>query len=160
MQGHHSRLKSTASTPSTAVRSASGSAGAKHARHGSGLAARLRRRIRACTAVEFLSTHIPGTTGLGEECLLLVNVRHVVGQVRYRFCPTCTRGVITTLTISEPFRDTGLGTRALSHLRARHPGTTWLSTARTDVVEDDLLLRMRIPGLTSPPLCPHAPAAA
>ncbi|WP_405812663.1 MULTISPECIES: hypothetical protein [unclassified Streptomyces] len=155
MQGHHARLRSTPSIQPTAVPSASGPARAKHARH-DGLTARLRRRIRAYTAVEFLSTHIPST---GEECLLLVNVRQVVGQVRYQFCPTCARGTITAITISDPFRDTGLGTRALSHLRARHPGTTWQSTARTGV-EDDLLLRMRmrIPALPSPPPCPHTPA--
>ncbi|MFJ8133901.1 hypothetical protein [Streptomyces hydrogenans] len=154
MQGHRARLRSTPSIPPAAGLSASRATGAKHARR-DGLAARLRRRIRAYTAVDFLSTHLPGTTGPGEECLLLVNARQVVGQVRYQLCPTCARGVVTALTISEPFRDTGLGTRALFHLRARHPGTTWQSTVRTGV-EDDLLLRGRIPALTSPPPCSHA----
>ncbi|MFF5338430.1 hypothetical protein [Streptomyces sp. NPDC013181] len=160
MQGQHARLRSTSSiTQPMGGRSVPGSGGAKHARRGGGLTARLRRRVRAYRAVEFLSTHIPGHAGPGEECLLLVNVRQVVGQVRYRFCPTCTHGVITALTISEPFRDTGLGARALAHLRARHPGTTWQSTARPGE-EGDLLLRMRLPGLASPPPCPHLPAAA
>ncbi|MBL1110419.1 hypothetical protein JK361_38725 [Streptomyces sp. 5-8] len=120
----------------------------------------MRRRIRAYTAVEFLSTHIPGSSaGHSEECLLLVNVRQVVGQVRYQVCSACDRGVITAVSINKPFRDTGLGTRALSHLRARHPGVTWQSTASAGV-EDDLLLRMRIPALPSPPTCPHASALA
>ncbi|MGW4748239.1 hypothetical protein ACWEPR_25910 [Streptomyces sp. NPDC004290] len=158
MHGRHARLRSTPSIPTTAASSASGPSRARHARH-DGLAVRLRRRIRAYTAVEFFSTHIPGTTGPGGECLFLVHERQVVGQVRYRFCPACTRGVITAITISDPFHDAGLGTRALSHLRARHPGTTWHSTARTEA-EDDLLLRMRIPALTSPSSCPHTPAPA
>ncbi|MFJ9576238.1 hypothetical protein ACIRQF_07625 [Streptomyces sp. NPDC101191] len=156
MQGRHARFKSTPSI--LAARTASASTGAKHARPG-GFTTRLRRRLRAYTAVEFCSTHIPGTSGPGEECLLLVNGRQVVGQVRYQFCPTCAYGVITALSIHKPFRDTGLDTRALSHLRSRHPGTTWRSTVRTGT-EDDLMLSMRIPVLPSPPPCPHAPALA
>ncbi|KPI20601.1 hypothetical protein OV450_0067 [Actinobacteria bacterium OV450] len=156
MQAQHARLKSTLSGPAPTVPSPSRSAGGKHARHG-GLTARLRRRLLAYKAVDFLSTHIPDTSGPGEECLLLVNVRQVVGQVRYRFCPSCACGVIIAITINKPFRNTGLGTRALSHLRARHPGTTWLSAPDTGVgIEDDLLLRMRMPTVTSAPPCPHA----
>ncbi|WP_199816612.1 hypothetical protein [Streptomyces griseus] len=151
MQGHHARLRSIPSFRPALP--ASRPAAARHARR-DGFAVRLRRRIRAYTSVEFLSTHIPGTTGPGQERLLLVNGSQVVGQVRYQLCPPCAHGVITAITLSEPFRDTGLGTRALSHLRARHPGTAWQSTTSTDV-EDDLLLRMRIPALASPPSCPH-----
>ncbi|MFD9420547.1 hypothetical protein ACFWC9_38520 [Streptomyces goshikiensis] len=155
MQGHHARLKSTSSARS--IRSAPGWAPAKHARRG-GIIGRLRRRILAYTAVEFLSTHIPGTpVGPSEECLLLVNVRQVVGEVRYRFCSSCACGVITAISINKPFRDTGLGTRALSHLQARHPGALWQSTPSTGI-KDDLLLHMRIPALPAP--CPHAPAGA
>ncbi|MEV5975089.1 hypothetical protein [Streptomyces sp. NPDC051921] len=153
MQGHHARPKSTPPTPK-----ASPSSGAKHARQG-GLTTRLRRRLRTYTAVDFLSTHIPGTSGPGEECLLLVNGRQVVGQLHYQFCATCAYGVITAISINTPFRDTGLDIRALSHLRSRHPGTTWRSTAHTGT-EDDLLMSMRIPILRSPPPCPHAPALA
>ncbi|WP_209441798.1 hypothetical protein, partial [Streptomyces roseus] len=114
---------------------------------------RFRRRILAYRAIGFLSTHIPDTSGPGEECLLLVHVRQVVGQVHYRLCTYCAQGVITALVIDERFHSTGLGTRALSHLRARHPGLAWRSSLRKRTARD-LLRRMRIP--MSAPTCPHA----
>ncbi|WP_327260979.1 hypothetical protein OG444_05140 [Streptomyces sp. NBC_01232] len=109
----------------------------------------------AYRAIEFLSGHIPDPSGPGEECLLLVHIRQVVGQVRYRICPDCARGVIAAVIIDERFHSTGLGTRALSHLRSRHPTTAWRSTA-TRRTARDLLRRMRIPAITSGTGCDHA----
>ncbi|MGW7342787.1 hypothetical protein [Streptomyces sp. NPDC054854] len=136
-----------------------GQVGAKHSRRGS-ITGRLRRRFLAYRAVDFLSTHIPDHSGPGEECLLLVHVRQVVGQVHYRICSECAQGVITALVIDERFRSTGLGNRALSHLRSRHPGLAWRSTLRLRTTRD-LLRRMCIPTTTADTYCPHAsPVAA
>ena len=114
----------------------------------------MRRRIFAYRAIEFLSTHIPDDPGPGEECLLLVHIRQVVGQVQYRICSDCAQGVITAITIDERFHSTGLGTRALSHLRSRHAGLTWHSALRKRTTRD-LLRRMRVRTATSAPVCPH-----
>ncbi|MFF4170875.1 hypothetical protein [Streptomyces sp. NPDC001744] len=118
---------------------------------------RLRRRFLAYGAIEFLSTHIPDGSGPGEECLLLVHIRKVVGRVHYRMCAECSQGVITAVTVEERFRTSGLGTRALSHLRSRHPGVAWRSTLTVRATRD-LLRRMRIPTTAPGALCPHADA--
>ncbi|MFG3490213.1 hypothetical protein ACIQ9R_19685 [Streptomyces sp. NPDC094447] len=137
----------------------SGGTGAKHSRRGR-LTSRLRRRILAYRAIDFLSTHVPHDPDpvpgpdLGEECLLLVHIRQVVGEVQYRICVPCSQGVITDLVIHDRFRSTGLGTRALSHLRSRHPGLAWHSTLHQRGTRD-LLRRMRIPALTQAARCPH-----
>ncbi|MEU7428320.1 hypothetical protein [Streptomyces sp. NPDC040750] len=154
MHGQHARPTSSSIGQSTAETSPPGHHGAKHARR-SRRAGRLRRRVLAYRAIEFLSTHIPDDPGPGDECLLLVHTRQVVGQVRYRICTGCAQGVITTVVIDERFHSTGLGTRALSHLRSRHPGLTWRSTLRKRTTRD-LLHRMRIPTTTSATPCPHA----
>ncbi|MGW2304380.1 hypothetical protein [Streptomyces sp. NPDC001809] len=139
--------------------SPSAGTGAKHSRRGR-LTSRLRRRILAYRAIEFLSTHVPHDADpaagpdLGEECLLLVHIRQVVGEVQYQVCVPCAQGVITDLVLDDRFHSSGLGTRALSHLRARHPGLTWRSTLRRRATRD-LLRRMRIPTLTSAAPCPH-----
>lgn len=120
---------------------------------------RLRRRILAYRGIEFLTSHIPGEPGPGEECLLLVHTRKVVGQVHYRLCDVCAEGVITGVDIDAPFRSTGLGTRALSHLRSRHPGIAWRSTLTLRTTRD-LLRRMRIPTAGPGPVCTHARSAS
>lgn len=158
MQRHARPTSPLFGSAGTAHSSPSGPAGAKHARP-SRLTARLQRRILAYSAIDFLSTHIPGTADSDEECLLLVHVRQVVGQVRYRICSPCAQGVITAVAINEPFDNTGLDTRALSHLRARNPDVAWHSTSDSGVTRD-LLLRMRIPATTSLTPCPHAPNTA
>ncbi|WP_327732806.1 hypothetical protein OG749_01985 [Streptomyces nojiriensis] len=154
MHGQHARPASNPFGPAPAAQTPpSGRAGAKHSRR-SRISGRLRRSIPAFRAIEFLSAHIPDTSGPGEECLLLVHIRQVVGQVRYRICPDCARGVITAVIIDERFHSAGLGTRALSHLRSRHPTTAWCSTA-TRRTARDLLRRMRIPATTSGTSCDH-----
>jgi hypothetical protein len=137
--------------------SSPGRTGARHARP-RGMA-RLRRRFRAYRAIGFLSTHIPGASETGEQCLLLVHGRRVVGEVRYRLCAPCAHGVITALTVDEALSGTGQRARALAHLRARHPGTAWLTHPDT-APEGDILHRMRIRPHTAPPPCPHTAAAA
>ncbi|MEU4360134.1 hypothetical protein [Streptomyces virginiae] len=156
MHGQHARPTSsslfgpapTAATPPPAR------TGPKHSRR-SRVTGRLRRRILAYRAIEFLSTHIPHDPGPGEECLLLVHIRQVVGEIQYRICHHCAQGVITAIVIDDRFRTTGLGTRALSHLRSRHPGLTWRSTLHRRATRD-ILRRMRIPTLTSAARCSHA----
>ncbi|MFE2878440.1 hypothetical protein ACFXG6_30440 [Streptomyces roseus] len=156
MHGQHARpLSNSLFGPAPAARtSPTGRTGAKHSRR-SRLTGRLRRRILAYRAVDFLSTHLPDTSGPGEECLLLVHIRQIVGQVHYRLCTPCAQGVITAIVIDERFHSTGLATRALSHLRSRHPGLAWRSTLRKRTTRD-LLLRMRIPTATSAAPCHHA----
>ncbi|MCL7430283.1 hypothetical protein [Streptomyces sp. YS415] len=156
MHGQHARpTSSSLFGPALAAQTPPpGHTGAKHARR-SRVTGRLRRRILAYRAIDFLSTHIPDTSGTGEECLLLVHIRQVVGQVQYRICTDCAQGVITAVVIDERFQSTGLGTRALSHLRSRHPGLAWRSTLRKRTTQD-LLRRMRIPATTSATPCPHA----
>ncbi|MEU9146076.1 hypothetical protein [Streptomyces sp. NPDC048349] len=129
---------------------------ARRSRRG-GLGRRLRRRLFAYRDVEFLSTHIPGDPGPGEECLLLVHVRRVVGQIHYRACATCGEGTITSIDIDEDLHSTGLGTRAVSHLRSRHPGLTWRSTLTLRTTRD-LLRRMRIPTSAALTTCAHTRA--
>ncbi|MER5831392.1 hypothetical protein ABT116_11265 [Streptomyces sp. NPDC002130] len=156
MHGQHARPTSSSliGQASTAETSPPGPDGAKHSRRGR-RTGRLRRRVLAYRAIDFLSTHIPDDPGPGDECLLLVHTRQVVGQIRYQICTDCAQGVITTVAIDERFHSTGLGTRALSHLQSRHPGLTWCSTLRKRTTRD-LLRRMRIPTTTSATPCPHA----
>ncbi|MFF3015455.1 GNAT family N-acetyltransferase [Streptomyces sp. NPDC057939] len=155
MHGHHARPTSTVfATAPTAPTSPCGHAGAKHSRRGS-ITGRLRRRLLTYRAIDFLSTHIPNHSGPGEECLLLVHVRQVVGQVRYQVCSECAQGVITALVIHERFRGTGLGNRALSHLRSRHPGLAWRSNLSMRTTRD-LLRRMSIGRIPADTPCPHA----
>ncbi|MFF9287178.1 hypothetical protein [Streptomyces griseosporeus] len=154
MYGQHARPASSSEfgTASVAETSPAGH-GAKHSRRGR-LTGHLRRRILAYRAIEFLSTHIPDNPGPGEECLLLVHIRQVVGRVQYRICTNCAQGVITAVVIDERFLSTGLGTRALSHLRSRHPGLAWRSTLHKRTTRD-LLRRMRIPTTHAATPCPH-----
>ncbi|MEU1447602.1 N-acetyltransferase [Streptomyces mirabilis] len=85
---------------------------------------------------------------------MLVHIRKVVGRVTYRACEECAEGVITDVVLDEPFRDCGLGTRALSHLRSQHPGVTWHTTLEKRLTRD-LLPRMRIPKTAVGGTCSH-----
>ncbi|MFC8918362.1 GNAT family N-acetyltransferase [Streptomyces sp. NPDC057116] len=161
MHGRHALPASTGFGLAPLWATSPGRSGAKHARRGR-ITGRLHRRYLAYRAIQFVSTHIPARSGADAQCLLLVHARQVVGQVHYRTCSTCARGVITTIVIDERFRGSGLGTRALSHLRSRHPGTAWHSTAGMRAARD-LLRRMGIPHRPSETPCPHAlrpPSAA
>ncbi|MBT2530389.1 N-acetyltransferase [Streptomyces sp. ISL-99] len=102
----------------------------------------------------------PAPEGAGQDCLLLVHIRKVVGRVTYQACGQCAEGVITDVVLDEPFRDSGLGTRALSHLRSRYPGVTWRTTLDRRLTRD-LLRRMRVPEASAGGNCPHVlPAVA
>ncbi|MFF3089871.1 hypothetical protein ACFVRB_33235 [Streptomyces nojiriensis] len=154
MHGQHARPASNPFRPApSAQMPPSGQVGSKHSRR-SRISGRLRRRILVYRAIDFLSARIPDASGPGEECLLLVHIRQVVGQVRYRICPNCARGVITAVIIDERFHGAGLGARALSHLRSRHPTTAWRSTV-TRRTARDLLRRMRFPTITYDTSCDH-----
>ncbi|MFF1544409.1 GNAT family N-acetyltransferase [Streptomyces sp. NPDC058291] len=117
---------------------------------------RWHRRLLAYRDVELLPS--PAPEGADEECLLLVHIRKVVGRVTYRACDECAEGVILDVVLDEPFRDCGLGTRALSHLRSRHPGLIWHTTVETRLTRG-LLRRMRISNAAAARNCTHMPAA-
>lgn len=129
MSGVHAWPKSPFARSAHANAAAAPSAGRGRR---AGFGTRLRRRIRAHHDIDILSSYIPGDgVGAGAgKCLLLVRVRKVVGQIHYRACTSCGEGVITAVDIDEPYQSTGrhLHTRALSHLRFRHPDLTWHST--------------------------------
>ncbi|MGW3661872.1 N-acetyltransferase [Streptomyces sp. NPDC005141] len=78
----------------------------------------------------------------------------------YRACDECAEGVITAVVLDEPFRDCGLGTRALWHLRSRYPDVTWRSTLDARLTRN-VLRRMRISKATVDGSCRHRrPSAA
>ncbi|MFF9623926.1 hypothetical protein [Streptomyces griseosporeus] len=108
--------------------------------------------------IEFLSARLPGPEELEEDCLILVHVRKVVGEIHYRICSACQEGVITGVDIDAHLHSTGIGTRALSHLRARHPGITWRSTLTMRATRH-LMRRMRVPQTLQGSVCAHLPAA-
>ncbi len=132
-------------------------AGGRHRRSGRRWG-RWHRRLLAYRDIELLSC--PAPEGEGEDCLLLVHIRKVVGRVTYRACGRCAEGVITDVVVDEPFHGSGLGTRALSHLRSRYPGVTWRTTLDRRLTRD-LLRRMRVPKASTGGNCPHVlPAVA
>ncbi|MCY0945478.1 hypothetical protein [Streptomyces antarcticus] len=155
MPGQHARPASTMTpaAPAAAERPPRPD-GSRHARRGRRLAERLRRKIFAYRDIDFLTSHHPRETGNAESCLLLVHIRKVVGQVRYRICPSCAEAVITGIEIEDRFRSAGLGNRALAHLRSRHPGLNWRSTSAARPTRD-FLRRMGIPVTGGRLTCSH-----
>ncbi|WP_307123576.1 hypothetical protein [Streptomyces sp. B1I3] len=113
------------------------------------------RRLLAYREVELVQA--PGRGTGDTQCLLMVHVRKVVGHVDFRLCPSCAQGVITDVLIEKQFHHSGLGTRALSHLRARHPGVVWRTTLDRRVTRD-LMRRMRVPRQVEDARCSHANA--
>ncbi|MEU5152057.1 N-acetyltransferase [Streptomyces yangpuensis] len=89
----------------------------------------------------------------------MVHVRKIVGQVHYRICTDCGQGLITGIDIDGNLVSSGLGNRALSHLRARHPGMSWRSTLSLRTTRN-LLRRMRIPAASADVPCVHGLTAA
>lgn len=128
----------------------------RHARRGPSTS-RLRRRIAAYREVDLLTAEVPtGSARAAEEFLLLVHSRRVVGQLRYRICRQCEQGTISALSIEERFLGTGLDTRALAHLRSRHPDVRWFSTLHLRTTRD-LMRRMGVALLADDrPACAHA----
>lgn len=153
MPALHARPASNAFNPALAGETVVG-LGSGRNRRKARITGRLRLRIIAYRDIEFLSSRTPGDAGGGEEYLLLVHVRKVVGRVDYRICTACTEAVITGVVIEERFHDTGLGTRALAHLRFRHPGMAWRSTPGLPTTRD-VKRRMRIPTKGADGLCSH-----
>lgn len=158
MQGHHALPMTTALPITTALRRLRlKPALTKERRHGrharpGRIRGRRHRRILAYRAIELLQS--PAPEGKGRQCLLLVHIRKVIGQVMYQVCGECAQGVITDVAMEDQFHGSGLGTRALSHLRARYPGVAWRSTLDRRLTRD-LLRRMRIPAATAHAVCSH-----
>ncbi|UFQ19829.1 MULTISPECIES: hypothetical protein [Streptomyces] len=112
---------------------------------------RLHRRLLAYRDVEIL--HSPAPTGDKARCLLLVYGRRIVGRLDYELCEQCASGVVTHAQVTGPLQDSGLGTRAVSHLRAYYPDVDWYSRL-TRRLARDLAHRMRLPqGFAGP--CAH-----
>lgn len=88
--------------------------------------------------------HSPAATSEWAQSLLLVYIRRVVGEVTYEVCEICANGVITQVHVATPLQDSGLGTRAVAHLRACYPDVTWRSCL-TQRMTRDLAHRMRLP---------------
>ncbi|GAA3020479.1 hypothetical protein Sfulv_58270 [Streptomyces fulvorobeus] len=84
-----------------------------------------------------------------------MHVRKVIGEVDFRLCDSCAEGVITDMVIEKQFHRSGLGTRALSHLRAQYPGIVWSTTLDRRVTRD-LMRRMRVPRQAGGSRCSHA----
>ncbi|MEU5900089.1 MULTISPECIES: hypothetical protein [Streptomyces] len=121
---------------------------------------RLHRRLLAYRDVRIV--HSPGPAAR-TDTLLLVHTRRVVGQLTYEVCEQCASGVITDVYVASPLQDSGLGTRAISHLRACYPDVAWRSRL-TKRMTRDLAHRMRLPHTEATRTCGHstsgrAPAA-
>ncbi|MEU6673861.1 hypothetical protein [Streptomyces sp. NPDC046925] len=117
---------------------------------------RLHRRLLAYRDVRIVHSPAPAPRA---QSLLLVYTRRIVGHLTYEVCERCARGLITEVYVASPLQDSGLGTRAVSHLRACYPGITWRSCL-TQRMTRDLAHRMRLP-LTAPqPLCTHTRTSA
>lgn len=118
---------------------------------------KLHRRVLAYRDVVIF--HSPAPTSERAQSLLLVYIRRVVGEVTYEVCERCASGVITQVQVTSPLQDSGLGTRAVSHLRACYPGITWHSCL-TRRMTRDLAHRMRLPNNRAGLSCPHLPGSA
>lgn len=98
--------------------------------------------------------HSPAPTSERAQSLLLVYIRRVVGEVTYEVCEHCASGVITQVHVATPLQDSGLGTRAVSHLRACYPDITWRCCLPQRMTRD-LARRMRLPNSRADLDCPH-----
>ncbi|MFI5520075.1 hypothetical protein [Streptomyces platensis] len=103
--------------------------------------------------------HSPAPTSEWAQSLLLVYIRRVVGEVTYEVCELCASGVITQVQVATPLQDSGLGTRAVAHLRACYPDISWRSCL-TQRMTRDLAHRMRLPNDRAGLSCPHLSHAA
>ncbi len=107
--------------------------------------------------IELVQPTAPGETAV--QCLLMVHFRKVVGQVTFEVCRSCGQGLITGLDVAHQFHRSGLGSRALSHLRTRYPGYAWRTTLERRLTRD-LMHRMRVFAATGKRRCAHlAPPA-
>ncbi|MFF3767623.1 hypothetical protein ACFYYR_26575 [Streptomyces sp. NPDC001922] len=112
---------------------------------------RWRRRLLAYRDVDIVASPAPSPEDA--RCLLLVHGRCVIGSLTYRLCEHCSTGVITAAEFSGVLRGGGLGTRAMSSLRARHPGISWCTVLHRRATRV-LMHRLRIPETSSSP-CRH-----
>lgn len=118
---------------------------------------KLHRRVLAYRDVVIF--HSPAPTSERAQSLLLVYIRRVVGEVTYEVCKHCASGVITQVHVATPLQDSGLGTRAVAHLRACYPEVTWRSCLAQRMTRD-LAHRMRLPDAGAGLSCPHLPRGA
>ncbi|MFI0786184.1 hypothetical protein ACH4Q6_11365 [Streptomyces lydicus] len=103
--------------------------------------------------------HSPDPASTQAQSLLLVYIRRVVGEVTYEVCDLCGSGVISRVNVASPLQDSGLGTRAVAHLRACYPDVTWRSRL-TQRMTRALAHRMCLPDDRTDPSCPHLTRAA
>ncbi|MET9498833.1 hypothetical protein [Streptomyces sp. NPDC006552] len=112
---------------------------------------RLHRRLLAYREVQIV--HAPAPRARADS-LLLVHTRRIVGQLTYELCEQCASGVITELQVTSPLQDSGLGTRAVAHLRSCYPDITWHS-GLTQRMTRELSRRMGLPRTGAGRGCAH-----
>ncbi|CAM5721051.1 hypothetical protein SALBM135S_06355 [Streptomyces alboniger] len=93
-----------------------------------------------------------------QHSLLMVYTRRVVG-LTYEVCERCASGTVVAVHVDSPLQDSGLGTRAISHLRSCYPDVTWHSSLAQRMTRD-LAHRMSLPDATGIRRCPHARSTA
>lgn len=125
--------------------------GSRHARS-SRRRGRFHRRLFAYRDVSLVHSEEPPNEQVHR--LLLVHIRHVVGWLSYQVCEGCARGVVTEVDVVAPLQDSGLGTRAVSHLRSCYPQVRWHS-GLTRRMTRDLAHRMRLYPIRKGQVCPH-----
>ncbi|MFD6432577.1 hypothetical protein [Streptomyces venezuelae] len=113
---------------------------------------RLRRRLLAYRHIEIL--HSPALEARADS-LLLVHSRRIVGHLTYRMCKRCASGVIVEIHVDAALQDSGLGTRAVSHLRTCYPDVKWRSCLAQRMTRD-LAHRMRLPQSQTGQPCSHS----
>lgn len=110
------------------------------------------RRVLAYRSVDLVRSVAP--EGGAVQCVLLVHIRKVVGRVTFEVCPRCSRGLITDLVVESRFQRSGLGWRALSHVRTCYPGFAWGTTLERRSTRG-MLRRMRVLRAEKDPRCAH-----
>ncbi|MFI7388122.1 hypothetical protein [Streptomyces sp. NPDC049813] len=144
-------LETLAAAPATFARALPGRRTSRHAR-ARRRRGRLHRRLLAYREVQIV--HAPAPLA-GADSLLLVHTRRIVGQLTYELCEQCASGVITELQVTSPLQDSGLGTRAVAHLRACYPDIAWRS-GLTQRMTRDLSRRMGLRRTGAGRTCVHS----
>ncbi|MFI0240585.1 hypothetical protein [Streptomyces sp. NPDC016845] len=146
-------LETLAAAPTSLARALPGRTASRHAR-ARRRRGKLHRRLLAYRDVRIVHSPAPAASA---DSLLLVYTRRIVGRLTYEVCEECASGVITEMYVASPLQDSGLGMRAVAHLRACYPDVAWRSrlTRRTT---RDLVHRMRLPYTETARTCAHKEA--
>lgn len=143
-------LETLAAAPTSLARALPGRPASRHAR-ARRRRGKLHRRLLAYRDVQIVHSPAPAATA---DSLLLVYTRRIVGQLTYEVCEECGSGVITEMYVASPLQDSGLGMRAVAHLRACYPDVAWRSRL-TRRATRGLVHRMRLPHTETAGTCAH-----